>query len=327
MALLYPSLAIVGGFIALVWGADRFVAGAAATARNLGIPPLIIGLTIVGFGTSAPELLVSSIAAHEGAPGLSVGNAIGSNVTNIALVLGTAAIVTPVLVHQRVLRRDLPMMIGVMVLAWALVFDQHLGRVDGIILLSGLALMIALVVREGIRGRKTDDVPEELLDEMPDPMSTPMAFFWLIVGLGVLLASSKGLVWGATTVARHFDVPELVIGLTIVAFGTSLPELAATVVAARRNEHDIAVGNIVGSNMFNTLGVLGLPGVIHPDHVEAGVIHRDFPVMLGISVLLFVLARALRPYRKLSRWQGGVLVTCFVSYLVLLYMQNVGFPA
>ncbi|MEM1418783.1 MAG: calcium/sodium antiporter, partial [Myxococcota bacterium] len=308
------------GFAALVWGADRFVMGAAATARNLGVSPLIIGLTIVGFGTSAPEMLVSSVAAWEGAANLSVGNAIGSNITNVALVLGVASLVSPLQVPQHVLSRELPTMIGVMLFAGFLLFDRTLDRVDGTILLTGMVLMVALVVRDGLRKR---DAPDEG-DEIPSGMSTGVALLWLLVGLAVLLVSSRGLVWGATTVARHFGVSELVIGLTIVAFGTSLPELAATVVAAKKNEHEIAVGNVIGSNLFNTLGVLGLPGIIRPGPVEESVLTRDFPVMIGVGVLLFVLPRMLRPYQRITRWEGGVLLAVFVGWLSWIYLETTG---
>jgi len=323
LELVYAAAAVLGGFVALVWGADRFVAGAAALAQNLGVSPLVVGLTIVGFGTSAPEMLVSSVAAYEGAPGLSIGNAIGSNIANVAMVLGIAALVNPILVHEKVLRSELPVMLGVMLLAGGLMLDGHLGLVDGIVLLTGMFLMIAWVVRDGLKDRgEGDALPDDLADEMPDPMSTPMAVLWLVLGLAVLLASSKALVWGAEIIALALGVPELVVGLTVVAFGTSLPELAATVVAAKRNEHDIAVGNVIGSNMFNTLGVLGLPGVIRPSEVEESVLYRDVPVMLGVSVLLWLLARVLRPYRKLSRVQGAILLVAFLAYVTFVGVDS-----
>ncbi|MEO0324244.1 MAG: calcium/sodium antiporter [Myxococcota bacterium] len=325
MELLTPTLAIALGFVALVWGADRFVMGAAATARNLGVSPLVIGLTIVGFGTSAPEMLVSSVAALEGAAGLSVGNAIGSNITNVALVLGVAALVSPLQVPQDVLSRELPVMLLVMLVAAGLLSDGHLGRADGAGLLAGMVLMVAFVVREGLRSRdRHGDAASPEDADLPRPMRTGVALLWLLAGLAVLLVGSRGLVWGATTVARHFGVSELVIGLTIVAFGTSLPELAATVMAARKNEHEIAVGNVIGSNLFNTLGVLGLPGVIRPGPVDANVMQRDVPVMLGVSVLLFVLARTFRPYQHINRLEGAALVACFLGWLLWIYLETAG---
>lgn len=316
MELLLPALAVLGGFVALVWGADRFVMGAAATAQNFGVSPLIVGLTIVGFGTSAPEMLVSSIAAYRGAPGLSIGNAVGSNIANLALVLGLAVLVRPLQVNKNVLRRELPLLLLVMLIAGGLMWDGELGRVDGIILLGGLFGLVGWIVYDGIKSR---EMPEGLEDDLPDAMTTPVAVMWIVIGLVVLLGSSELLVWGAKDIARSFGVSERIIGLTVVAFGTSLPELAATIVAARRNEHDIAVGNVVGSNMFNTLGVLGLPGVIHPEEVEASVLSLDFPVMIGVTVLFWVLARLLRPYQHVTRWQGALLVLAYVGYVGALF--------
>ncbi len=323
MDLLLPALAVLGGFVALVWGADRFVMGSAATAQNLGVSPLIVGLTIVGFGTSAPEMLVSSIAAYRGAPGLSIGNAVGSNIANIALVLGLAVLVNPLKVNKHLIHKELPLLIVLMVAAGGLMWDHELGRIDGIVLLGGLFGLIGWIVWDGLRSR---EIPEGLEDELPGEMKTTTALLWVLVGLAVLLGSSELLVWGAKSIARSFGVTERVIGLTVVAFGTSLPELAATVVAAKRNEHDIAVGNIVGSNMFNTLGVLGLPGVIRPGVVEDSVLHLDFPFMIGVAVLFWLLARVVPPTFRLNRWQGGVLFAAYFVYLGLLYFLGVAGP-
>lgn len=315
LEILLPSLAILGGFVLLVWGADRFVAGAAATARNSGVSPLVVGLTIVGFGTSAPEMLVSSVAAFEGAPNLSVGNAVGSNIANTALVLGIAALVNPIQVPRRVIGREIPMLLIAMIGATALLLDGNLGRVDGAILFGAMIATIAWALREGLRTR---ELPAEIADEMPDEMGWGAAIFWLIVGLTVLLGSSELLVWGATATARYFGVSERIIGLTVVAFGTSLPELAATVIAAKRDEHDIAVGNIVGSNLFNTLGVLGLPGLIRPGECEAAVLRLDIPVMIGATILLWLMARVFRPFQRITRIEGVVLMAVYVGYLVAL---------
>ncbi len=316
-------LAIAGGFVALVWGADRFVVGAAATARNLGVAPLIVGLVVVGFGTSAPELLVSAMAAHIGSPALAVGNAIGSNITNVALVLGVAALVRPLDVHSRFVRREIPLLLLTMGFAASLLADGTLDRLDGALLLGGLGLMIAWVVREGLSKRdatEEDALAKEFDKEVPVGVSTPRALLSLVVGLAVLLGGSRGLVWGAVGVARYFAISDLVIGLTVVAVGTSLPELAASVISALRDEHDIAVGNVVGSNMFNLLGVLGLPGVIAPGPVDRAVLYRDFPVMFGVTLLFLVLARGLRPPARLGRVAGALLTACFVAYVVLLYL-------
>lgn len=322
--MLEPSLAILGGFIALVWGADRFVIGAAATARNFGVSPLVIGLTIVGFGTSAPEMLVAAMAAAMGNPGLGIGNAIGSNITNVAFVLGVTALVAPLAVHSKLIRREIPILICTMAVAYVLMWhDDTLDRMDGLLLIIGMFAMIGWVVREGMaEGADGDALSEEFDQEVPSDMPTPKAIGWFVIGLLVLLGSSRLLVWGATEVARSFGVSELVIGLTIVAFGTSLPELAASVMAALKDEHDIAVGNIVGSNMFNLLGVLALPGIIAPGAFERAVVVRDFPIMFGITVLLLVLVRGFGEKGRLGRPSGVVLVASFIAYLVLLYFQS-----
>lgn len=323
--MLYPILAILAGFVALVWGADRFVMGAAATAKNVGASPLVIGLTVVAFGTSAPEMLVSSMAAYTGNPGLSVGNAIGSNITNIALVLGAAALVRPLAVHSRIIRREVPVLLLTMVVAYALIaWDGVLGRVDGIVLLVGLFVMVGWVVREGRESEDDDDgeLGGEFADEMPPEMSTAKALFWFSLGLAVLLGSSRLLVWGAVVVAHDLGVTDSVIGLSVVAFGTSLPELAASIAAALKNEHDIAVGNVVGSNMFNLLGVLSLPGVIRPGPVEPEVLTRDFPVMFAVTLLALLFARGLVMKNKLSRIEGGLLVASFLAYMGWLYVDS-----
>lgn len=310
MTLLLPTLAIVLGFVVLVYGADRFVAGAASLAHNGGVSPLVIGLTIVGFGTSAPELLVSSVAAARGAADLGVGNAIGSNVTNVALVLGLATFVSPLRVASDVLRRDLPLLFGAMGLAAWMLSDGMLGRAEGAVLLGALALYLAWLVRGGLKGRHEPD-------PLPDGMSTRLAVFWVFAGLALLLGSSEALVWGAKEVALAFGVEARVVGLTVVALGTSLPELAATIAAARRNEHDIAVGNVMGSNLFNVLGVLGLPGAIAPGPVHAEVLRFDLPVMVGVTAAFFLFA-AVPKSRVVQRWQGGVLVLLYAAYLFVL---------
>ena len=321
--MLLPLAAIVVGFVALVWGADRFVAGASATAANLGVSTLVIGLTIVGFGTSAPEMLVSAMAASTGAGSLAVGNAIGSNITNTALVIGAAALVAPLTVHSKILRRELPLLCGIVILAWALLFDGDLTRVDGAVLLVGLVLLVAFMIGQGMRdARGGDPLEAEFEGEIPKGMPLWLAIVWTLVGLALLLGSARLVVWGAESIARDLGVSELVIGLTVVAIGTSLPELAASVAAAMKNEHDIAIGNVVGSNMFNLLCVLALPGAIAPGPVDAPVLSRDFPVMAGLTVLLLVLARGFRVRSQVTRPAGALLIACFVAYLVLLFVQS-----
>jgi len=311
-------IAVILGFLLLVWGADRFVHGASATARNLGISPLIIGLTIVGFGTSAPEILVSIVAALDGNPGLAVGNALGSNITNIALVLGATALITPLVVKSEILRREYPTMFAVMLLALALIMDGELSRTDGTILLLGLCLMIYWMIMIGLRKNRVDPMEYEYAQEIP-LISTQRALLWLLAGFLLLLFSSRILVWGSINVAHALGVSDLVIGLTIVAIGTSLPELAASIMSALKKEPDIAIGNVIGSNMFNLLAVLGTPAVIAPIPLESGVLTRDYPFMIGLSIALFIMAYGFRDNGRINRIEGGLLLLAYVAYLAVLY--------
>ncbi len=328
MSLLFPILAVVAGFTLLIWGADRFVTGAAATARNLGVSPLIIGLTIVGFGTSAPEMLVSGVAAWQGNPGLAIGNAIGSNITNIGLILGTTALVAPLTVSSITLRREMPLLLAVMALSWWLLADGELGRGDGLVLLGGVMLLLAWMVYLGMnsRARNHDPLIDEFTEEIPAGMSTPVALGWLLAGLLVLLFSSRILVWGAVELARFFGVSDLVIGLTIVALGTSLPELAASVMSALKGEPDIALGNVIGSNLFNLLGVLGIPGLFTAVPVEAEVLARDYPVMLGLTLALLLMSWNYRGTRRINRIEGLFLVLAYLAYEGLLYYGSLSIP-
>ena len=267
------------------------------------------------------------MAASRGASGLSVGNAIGSNITNVALVLGAAALISPLEVHSKVIRRELPVLILVSAATLALLWDGVLGRTDGVVLLLALVGMISWVVREGIveGGAGSDDaLGAEMADEIPTDMSTGIALFWVVFGLAILLAASDRLVWGATGVAQFFAVPDRLIGLTVVAVGTSLPEMAASVAASRRGEDDIAIGNVIGSNMFNLLGVLALPGVIAPGAIDASVLTADYPMMIGVTVLLLLLARGFRNDRNLTRAHGVVLLLTFAGYYVYLFTQQQG---
>jgi len=327
------AAAVLSGFIFLVWGADRFVVGAAGTARNLGVSPLVIGLTIVGFGTSAPEMIVSGVAAWQGNPGLSVGNAIGSNITNIALVIGVTSMITPLNVHSQTLKRELPLLLGVMALSLFLLLDRDLSRLDGIILLSGFAALLYWMTLIGIRTRHCnpdagvadqacDPLAMEFAEEVPKDISLSAGVLWIVVGLVVLLLSSHILVWGAVNMARTFGVSDLVIGLTIVAIGTSLPELAASVASAVKKEHDIALGNVLGSNMFNLLAVMGLPGLIRPFRVDGEVLSRDYPVMITLTVALFVMAYGFRGPGRVNRVEGTALLLCFIGYEAFLYMAS-----
>jgi cation:H+ antiporter len=324
MELLWPVMAVVGGFAALTWGADRFVIGAAATARNLGVSALVVGLTIVALGTSAPEMLVSTMAAFDGSGDIAIGNALGSNITNVALVLGVTALVRPLHVHSKLIRREMPFLLVVMAVSYGLMWDGELSRVDGGLLLVGFAALIGWSIRQGLSDRNGggDPLSEEYEQEVPTGMPTAVALGWFSLGLVLLIGSSRVLIWGATRLALHFEVSELVIGLTVVALGTSLPELAASVVAALKNEHDIAVGNVIGSNMFNLLGVLALPGVIAPGPFQRMCLTRDFPVMIAVTLLLLGAARGFGERGTLHRWQGAVLTACFVVYVAYVYVSG-----
>ena len=318
------SIAIILGFILLIWSADRFVLGAAATANNLGVAPIIIGMTIMGFGTSAPELLVAVIASINDNPGLAVGNAIGSNIANIALVLGVTSLVAPMVVDSNILRREFPVLIGVMLLSLAVLIDGELGRIDGLILLLSFIGVISWMVYSGLKNRTTQDpFQTELTEEIPKGLSTNKAMLFILIGLVVLIISSQMLVWGATGIAKAFGVSDLIIGLTIVAIGTSLPELAASITGALKGEHEIALGNIIGSNIFNTLAVLGLTGMITPYSLHEDVLQRDLPVMIGLAIALFAMAYGFKGPGRINRLEGAILTSSFIAYLVILYITAI----
>ena len=318
--MLWAILAVVAGLAALVWSAERFIEGAAATARHFGMSPLLIGMVIVGFGTSAPEMVVSVLAAIDGSPGIALGNAYGSNITNIALILGITALISPIAVQPQIVRRELPILLLVTVLAaWQLV-DGELSLADGAVLLLVLAAVLTWTVFNSLRGK--DNIVVDVADELANPASQQSlgrSLFWLVLGLLVLVASSRLLVWGAVTIAQSLGVSDLLIGLTVVAIGTSLPELASSVMAARKGEHDIALGNVIGSNLFNTLAVVGLAAVIHPMPVAAEVLSRDVLVMGLLTVLLFAFAWSRKGHGgRINRFEGGVLLAGYIGYTVYL---------
>jgi cation:H+ antiporter len=321
--MLLNSLAILAGFLLLIWSADRFICGAAATARNLNISPLVIGLTIVGFGTSAPEMLVATFASTDGSPSLAIGNALGSNITNIALVLGVAALITPLDVHSRILKKELPLLLAAMIIALVLMIDGTLQRTDGIILFGSLILLMWWITRQALTARDRDSLQDEYQEELPSGMPMTRAIFWLVLGLLMLMVSSKLLVWGAVNIAIDLGISELVIGLTIIAIGTSLPELAASIAGALKNEHDIAIGNVVGSNLFNTLGVLAIPGILAPSPLETGIMEREIPVVFLLTIALFIMAYGFRGPGRINRVEGGLLLLAFCGYQVLLYFTAI----
>lgn len=306
--------AFIVGLILLVWSADRFILGASATASILGVPPLMVGILIVGIGTSAPEMLVSAIAAYDGQVGLSVGNALGSNITNIGLVLGFTALCIPLTVQSKVVMRELPLLLLIMLVGLVLLWDGELNLIDGVVLFSGFAGVIVRQLLEAERG-EVDVLALEFEEEIPSEMSLKAAIFWLFIGLVVLMASARMLVWSAVSIAQALGISDLVIGLTVVAVGTSLPELAASVTAARKNEHDIAIGNVIGSNMFNLLGVMAMPAVIAPGPFDPAVLSRDYPLMLALTSLFLLFSWT---QRRLNRLEGAVLLSGYIGYIAYL---------
>ena len=314
--------AVIAGLVLLVWSADRFVLGASATARDLGVAPIVIGLVIIGFATSSPEILVAAFAAWQGNPGLGVGNAVGSNIANIALILGASALVAPLVCASRILTRELPVLFAVTVIACVLLLDRILGRLEGAVLLALLGLVVWVLLRQALVERDTgaDPLSAELAEQIPAGLPLGRAVTWLLIGFVLLLVSSRMLVWGGVNIAETLGVSDLVIGLTIVAVGTSLPELAAAIASVLKNEHDLVLGNVIGSNLFNTLAVLGLPGLIRPGLVPAEVLTRDLPVMGVLTLMLVPILwhRRGQPGR-IGRVEGLLLVSCFVGYQGYLF--------
>lgn len=313
--LLYFAM-VICGISLLVWSADRFTDGAAAIARNFGISPLIVGLTIVAMGSSAPEVVVSINAALKGTPGLAIGNAIGSNIANIAMVLGVAALVTPLRVQSATLRREIPILFGFMVLAFALLLDLSLSFVDGVILLGSLVLYLLWLTKAAVKYRNDQDMMlKEIVDELPDQMPNGRALFWVVVGLILLQVSSNLLVLGATNIAHIYNVDDFVIGITIVAVGTSLPELAASVTGVMKGEHELAIGNVIGSNIFNLLAVLGIPGLINGVMINSSILKVDYAIMFGLTVAMSIMAWGWKGKPgEITRLEGGVLLASFIAY-------------
>lgn len=315
---------ILGGFLLLMWSADRFVLGASSVARNLGVSPLIIGLTVVGFGTSAPEILVSLIAAIEGSPNIGIGNALGSNIANIGLVLGGAALISPMVISSGIINREMPFLLLAMMLALAVIWDQTLSLLDSLSLLLLLLFILAWMIRKGIQQHNNNDIlQQEFEDEIPSDMTLSTAIFWLLLGMAVLIGSSRLLVWGASNIATALGVSDLIIGLTIVAVGTSLPELAASIASVLKKEYDLAIGNIIGSNIFNILIVFGVPAFFQTVDIDNAVIGRDMPIMFALTVVMVLLASSWKNKTgKISRISGGLLLSAFIAYQYTLLLSN-----
>jgi len=320
--MLLSILSVICGLILLVWSADRFVEGAAATANNLGVSTLIIGITIIGFGTSAPEILISLISVFEETPDLAIGNAIGSNIANIGLILGVTALFIPLSFHSKLISREFPILLAATALfVWSL-WDLQLDLLDGTLML--LFLGLALVYLARFSQTDTDDpISTELDAEIPHDMRTSTALLWTLIGLLVLVGSSKLLVWGAVNIATWLGVSELVIGLTIVALGTSLPELAAAIAAARKNEPEMVMGNVIGSNMFNSLAVIGLPALMVDFSVSEQAMQRDLPVMLLLTAFLYLASRLPKnSFCRITKAKGALLLASFFGYQCMLYLTT-----
>lgn len=326
-ALLLPTVLLIIGLIMLVWSSDLFIDGAASVAKHMSISPLIIGVVVLGFGTSAPEILVAILASLDNSPGLAIGNVIGSNIANIALVLGVAAIVAPIVVKSSLLKREFPIVIGISIIVYLLILDNSLNLVDGIILLALLIIVMIWMIKANIQLEGTDDpMAEETIKELSEHEEIPLKKSWgmLLGGLIVLVLSAKLMVWGAVDIAHYFNIPDIIIGLTIVAIGTSLPELAAAITAAKKGESDLMIGNILGSNLFNLLAVMAMPALLAPSIVDKTTLAIDYPIMLLLTFSMLFVALPRNGKSIINRKIGVLFVLSFVAYLVSLYFRMVG---
>jgi cation:H+ antiporter len=315
-AILLPIIALLSGFALLIWSADEFTDNGAKIANIFKVSPLIIGLIIFGFGTSAPEMLVSGLAAWDGNTGLSIGNAIGSNIFNIALVLGVSAIIMPIEVHEDILKKEWIFLMVATLCAGLLLRDGYLDLTDGLILLSMLILFLAYTLKES-KNKKHHEFDE--LEHTTDKSQTGKTWAMLLISLTVLISSAKLVVYGGVEIAKFFQISDLVIGLTVVALGTSLPELAVSISSVLKKQFDMVVGNVIGSNLFNTIAVLAIPGLIYPSVVPQEVLSRDYPVMLSLTVLLFIVSYKFSKKHIINRFEGVILVGVFSFYIWQLF--------
>lgn len=321
------TLLLLAGLALLVLGAELLVRGASRLALTFGLSPVIVGLTVVAFGTSSPELAISVQASLSGQADIAVGNAVGSNITNVLLILGLSALITPMLVDQRLVRLDVPLMIGASVLLWALAADSSISTVNGLLLCGLLMAYLAFMIYQARR----QNADSKALSETAELSSKPtwdrhwgVQVLLVLAGLALLVVGSHWLVEGAVTIARALGVSELVISLTLVALGTSLPELATSVLAALRGERDIAVGNIVGSNLFNILGVLGISAAVSPSGlaVAPSVVAFDLPVMVAVALACLPIFFT---GHVIARWEGGLFLAyylAYTAYLILMARQH-----
>ena len=321
--MLVNILEVIAGLVLLIWGADRFVHGAAAAARNLGIAPLLIGLTIVAFATSAPEILVAIVASSRGEPLLGIGNAIGSNICNIGLVLGCVAVIRPIKLRSATLRREMPALLAVSLLTVSLFLDSYLSRIDGLVMLTGLVIVMIWLARLGLRSPVNDPIKQDFEAEIPQHVSMKMALVWFLLGLGTLLGGAELLVDGAIEIARIIGFSDVVIGITLVALGTSLPELAVSLVSALKGEYGLAIGNIVGSNIFNLLAVIGVAATIAPTPLPQSVLSLHIFVMVAFTLVLFAMTYDYDGKSEISRVEGSALFIAYMAFVSYVVVQNV----
>ncbi|OOE81085.1 calcium/sodium antiporter [Salinivibrio sp. PR6] len=310
---------LIVGLIVLVWSADRLVFGAAAIAKNYGVSPLVIGMTILAMGSSAPEMMVSANAALADKTDTAVGNVLGSNIANIALILGFTALIKPLSIGSTIIRRELPLMLGVTVLAGVLLWNNHLGFFEGVGLFTLFVIFILMMLKIGKDSGGTDPILADQQSDIPNDVSNLKAVLWIIIGLPLLLVSSDQVVDSAVTIAQYFGMSDLVIGLTIIAIGTSLPELAASIAGVMKEEDDLAVGNIIGSNVFNILAVMGIPGLLNPSAISEYAMSRDYYIMLVLSIMLLIFA--LGKSRSINRIEGAVFLLCYIGYQGYLFVN------
>jgi cation:H+ antiporter len=320
--MLISAAAILIGLLLLFWGADRLVVGAGATARNLGVPPILIGLIIVGFATSAPEMLISAVASMGNAPALAVGNALGSNIANLGLVLGTAIMICPIAVQSETLRREFPAVLAATMLTLLLFLDNQLSRLDAVVLFVALGILTVWIIVVGSRASISDPIRAEPEAESWEDIPARKATFWLVIGLVTLLGGAELMVNGGIDVARRIGVSELVVGVTVVAVGTSLPELAVAIAGSLKGESDLVLGNVLGSNIFNVLAVIGIAGAIQPHDFDDGVLTLHFALMSILTLGVFLLAYNRRTRVQLTRSSGGVLLATFLIYQVFVLWES-----
>lgn len=313
---------LVLGFILLIYSASRFVEGSAVVARYLGMPPLLIGMVVVGFGTSSPELVVSVTAAASGNSTLALGNAFGSNIANIALIIGLVALINPIIITSEVIKKELPILFGMTLLVGWLISDNQLSRFDACYLLVAFILVILWSIFQGMRNPQ-DQIANDLKKELnSNIISIKKAIMWLVIGLVLLIAASRMLVYGAVYIAQGLGISDLVIGLTVVAIGTSLPELASSLVAIKKGENDMALGNIIGSNLFNTLAVIGLSALVQPMEITPEVISRDWTLMMALTLSLLILGIGIKKQGRINRFEGALLLITFFIYTTYLYYAS-----